>query len=101
MVTKALTAFARRANRNHISASKIPGLVRDWREVLISQDTYAIWHSLFDLAQSSTPDEASSHDFMTQELFLFLVATGRKDIYLERGYSNEEIQHDLLSLLSG
>ena len=100
MATKALTAVGQRASRNRVPAGVASRRGRDWREVFLSQDADAIWRKLYALVRSNIPESPPDQERITQELFLFLVSTGRVIIYLDQGYSNEDIRLDLISLLS-
>jgi hypothetical protein len=101
MATKALTPVAPRASRDRVSASKAPGREQDWRHLFNGQDAQAIWQSLFVLIRSSIPDDQSRCEQLTQEAFLYLVACKRMGYYIETGYTNEEIERDLLFYLVG
>ena len=100
MATKALTSVGQRASRSRAYASVASGRGRDWREVLLSQDADAIWRKLYALVRSNIPDKPSEQERITQELFLFLVSTGRVNMYLEEDYSSDAIRLDLISLLT-
>ncbi|MGA9770932.1 MAG: hypothetical protein WBV94_17995 [Blastocatellia bacterium] len=100
MATKALTAVAPRASRNHVSASKAPAHGSDWREILIKQEAQAIWQKLLWLVRSSIREDPDKHDSITQDIFLFLMSTDRFSLYIERGFSDEEIKLDIISLLT-
>lgn len=99
MATKALTAVAPRASRNPVSARKAPAHESDWRETLIKQDAQAIWRKLSLLVRSVIREHTNNHDSITQDIFLFLISTDRFGMYIERGFSNEEIKLDIMSLL--
>ena len=100
MATKALTAVAPRASRNHVSARKAPAHGSDWREILIKQDGQAIWRKLSLLVRSAIREHPDNYDSITQDIFLFLISTDRISMYIERGFSNEEIKLDIISLLT-
>jgi hypothetical protein len=100
MATKALTAVAPRASRNHVSARKASIHEKDWREILIKQDAQAIWRKLSLLVRSAIREDCNNHDFITQDLFLFLISTDRFSMYIERGFSDEEIKLDIISLFT-
>ena len=100
MATKALTAVAPRASRNHVSARKAPAHGSDWRELLIKQDAQAIWRKLSLLVRSAIREHPDNYDSITQDIFLFLISTDRISMYIERGFSNEEIKLDIISLLT-
>lgn len=100
MATEALTLVARCASRERLSSSQAPGHSRDWRKIFIEQDAEVIWQRLFTLIESMVPNGRDDCDLITQELFLHLLATQRLNVYLAEGYSDEEIESDLLSLVS-
>jgi len=100
MATKALTAVAPRASRNHVSARKAPAHGSDWREILIKQDGQAIWRKLSLLVRSAIREHPDNYDSITQDIFLFLISTDRISMYIERCFSNEEIKLDIISLLT-
>jgi hypothetical protein len=100
MATKALTAVVPRASRNHVSARKASAHGRDWREILIKQDAQAIWHKLSALVRSAIRESQNDYDSITQDLFLLLISTDRFNMYVERGFSDEEIKLDIISLLT-
>jgi hypothetical protein len=100
MGTKALTAVAQRASRNHASAKKALARAQDWRDILIAQDAQAIWNRLSLLVRSAAADSSDQTDFAAQELFLFLLSTGKFEMYVEQGYSSEDIRRDIVSLLT-
>jgi hypothetical protein len=99
MGTKALTAVAQRASRNRASAKKALACAQDWRDILINQDAQAIWNRLSLLVRSVASESSDTTDALAQELFLFLLSTGKFDMYIEQGLSSEEIRRDILSLL--
>ena len=99
MATRALTPVAQRRSRDNVSAKKAPGRLRDWREVLQSQDAEAIWHNLFVLVRSAKPKHERGCEQLTQELFLHLMTTGRLASYSEHQYSDSAIAADLVSIL--
>jgi hypothetical protein len=99
MATKALTPVARRASHGPVSAERSAGKGQDWRQLLTSQNASLIWHNLSILAREIIPDNQHRLDQVTQECFLYLLATGRIEEYISGNYSNEEIRADLLSLL--
>jgi hypothetical protein len=101
MATRALTPVAQRRSRDHVSARKDSGRGRDWRQTLLSQDAEAIWHKLFILVKSASPEHAAGYEQLTQDLFLHLLATDRVSFYIERDYSDSEIAADLISILCG
>ena len=101
MATRALTPVAQRRSRDYVSARKVLGRGRDWRQVLLSQDAEAIWHELFTLVRKAKPGHAAEYDQLTQQLFLELLATDRFTFYIEQGYSDSEINEDLMSILCG
>jgi hypothetical protein len=100
MATKALTAVAPRASRNHVSARKAPAHGSDWREILIKQDAQAIWRKLSLLVRSALREHPDNYDSITQDIFLFLISTDRISVYIEQGFSDEEIKLDIISLLT-
>ena len=100
MATKALTAVAPRASRNHVSARKAPPHGSDWREILIKQDAQAIWRKLSQLVRSALREDTNNYDSITQDIFLFLISTDRLGMYIERGFSSEEIKLDIISLIT-
>ena len=100
MATKALTAVAPLASRNHVSARKAPAHGSDWREILIKQDGQAIWRKLSLLVRSAIREHPDNYDSITQDIFLFLISTDRLSMYIERGFSSEEIKLDIISLIT-
>jgi hypothetical protein len=100
MATKALTPVARRASRDYVSARQAFGREQDWRQILASQNATLIWHNLSILARAVATEDQSECDNLTQELFLHLLAAGRFQEYVEKNYSNEEIESDLLAVLN-
>jgi len=99
MATRALTPVAQRQSRDSASARKALGRVRDWRQVLLSQDAEAIWRQLSILVQSSGVEREGGYEQVTQQLFLQVLATDRLRFYIERNYSDQDIRKDLLSML--
>jgi hypothetical protein len=73
--------------------------VRDWRQVLLSQDAEAIWRQLSLLVRSSGMEREGGHEQVTQQLFLQVLATDRLRFYIEKNYSDQDITKDLLSML--
>ena len=100
MATKALTAVARRASRNHVPARKARAHAQDWRELLISQDAQAIWSKLSLLVRSVAAEHSDNQDSITQDLFLLLLSTDRFNLYIRQGFSSEEIRSDIVSFLT-
>jgi len=101
MATRALTPVAQRRSRDNVSARQGFGHERDWRQVLLSQDAEAIWHKLSTFVRTTNPDHEGGLESVTQELFLNLLATDRVKQYIERHYSDSEIESDLISILRG
>ena len=99
MATEALTLVARRVGREQ--TSKTLGQESGWRKLLIDEEAEAIWQKLFTLIESTASDDRSDCCQITQEVFLHLLATQRLRMYLTRDFSDEEIDMDLLSLVSG
>ncbi|MCI0488611.1 MAG: hypothetical protein L0229_18645 [Blastocatellia bacterium] len=100
MATEALTLVARRVGCERVSSPQVPGHSRGWREILAEEDAEAIWQRLFTLIESAVPNRRDDCDLITQEIFLHLLATQRLNLYLTEGRSDEEIESDLLSLVS-
>jgi hypothetical protein len=98
MATRALTPVAQRQSRDSASAREALGRVRDWRQVLLSQDAEAIWHQLSILVRSSGV-QREGYEQVAQQLFLQLLATDRLRFYIEENYSDLDIRTDLLSML--
>jgi hypothetical protein len=84
-----------------VSAKEAPGLGRDWRQVLLSQDAKAIWHKLSIFVRAAAPEHPAGYEQLTQELFLYLLAEDRVSFYLDQDYSDSDIRADLISYLSG
>lgn len=99
MATKALTAVAQGASRNHVSAKKASAQGTDWRKLFIAQDAEAIWHEIANLVHTVSTDANTASDAITQEIFIFVVATDRFKTYLEQGYSNRAISRELKRLI--
>lgn len=101
MATKALTAVAQGASRSHRSAKKASAQGTDWQTLFIAQDAEAIWHEIANLVHTVSAGAHASSDAITQELFLFVVATDRFKTYLEQGYTNAAISRELKRLIPG
>ena len=99
MATRALTPVAQRQSRDSVSSREAPGRVRDWRQVLLSQDAEAIWRQLSLLVRSSAVHRETEYEQVTQQVFLQLLATDRISFYIEENFSDSEIRADLLSML--
>jgi hypothetical protein len=99
MATKALTAVAQGASRNLVSAKKASVQGTDWRKLFIAQDAEAIWHEIASLVDTVSTGAHPASDAITQEVFIFVVATGRFKTYLEQGYSNRAISRELKRLI--
>ena len=100
MATEALTFVARRASRELVPTPQAPVQSRGWREILAEEDAEAIWQRLFTLIESKVPERRDDCDRITQEVFLHLLASQRLHAYIIEGCSDEEIESDLLSLVS-
>lgn len=99
MATKALTAVAQGASRNLVSAKKASAHGINWRKLFIAQDAEAIWREIANLVRTISTGDDRTPDAITQEVFLFVVVTGRFNIYLEQGYSNAAISRELRALI--
>lgn len=73
-----------------------PSLARNRQEIL---DANALWERLYKFVVSAAPDESSTPELMTQELFLELMALGEFARYREAGLTENEINEELLSKL--
>ena len=100
MATNALTHCAQRASRDIAHRSQDPNDERGWRELFNNQDAEAVWQKIFFLLTSVISDNDSNYEQITQDLFLRLLSTERIKLYMEQGYSDDEIRDDLLLLMS-
>lgn len=101
MATKALTYVAQGVSLDKVSRKKIAGHQQDWRKLIISQDAEAIWHAISALARTIIPGTSSKCELKSQEVFLYLFASWRLTLYIDKDFSNEEITQDLVFLLKG
>lgn len=99
MATKALTPVAQRASLRLLPNKQAAGHERDWRELLLEDDSEAIWSRISNLVKAERPAGEQANHLITQDLFLYLLATQRLNVYIDRKYSEEEITLDILSLL--
>jgi hypothetical protein len=99
MATNALTHGAQRASRDIVHRGQTSQSERGWRELFVDQDAEAVWQKIYTLIRSVVSDTDSDYERMAQELFLCLLTTQRVRIYIEQGFSDDEIRDDLLSLL--
>ncbi|HKG20442.1 MAG TPA: hypothetical protein VKC34_00970 [Blastocatellia bacterium] len=99
MATKALTNVAPRAGRDQVSPKAPPEHVRGWREILIEEDADAIWRKLSHLMHTGQSEGRPIPDRTVQELFLHMLSSGRFRAYVELGYSEEEINQDVLACM--
>lgn len=76
------------------------GLARgtNWREVFAEEDSGVIWDSLLCLIESVATDEAANSIEKAQTLFISLLSRDGVSQYVENGFSNDEIQTELLSM---
>jgi hypothetical protein len=100
MATNALTHGAQRASRDISHRSQASEHERGWRELFVNQDAEAVWQKIYTLIRSVIPDSDSDYEQMAQEMFLRLLSTERIHLYVEQGYSEDEIRDDLLLLLN-
>ena len=98
MATNALTHGAQRASRDIVHRGQTSQHERGWRELFVDQDAEAVWQKIYTLIRSADSD--SDYEQMAQELFLRLLTTERVHLYIEQGFSDDEIRDDLLSLLN-
>lgn len=98
MATNALTHGAQRASRDIVHRGQTSQHERGWRELFVDQDAEAVWQKIYTLIRSAESD--SDYEQMAQELFLRLLATERVYLYIEQGFSDDEIRDDLLTLLN-
>jgi hypothetical protein len=99
MATKALTYVAPRARRDQVSVEMPLEPGRGWRDLLTKEDGDAIWKKISHLVRSNQAEPRVISDLTTQELFLHLLTSGRFDAYIELGFSEEEIDLDILACL--
>jgi hypothetical protein len=97
MATNALTHGAQRASRDVVHRDQLSQHERGWRELFVDQDAEAIWQRIYTLIRSKDSD--SNYEYVAQELFLSILTTERVHLYIEQGFSDDEIKDDLLSLL--
>jgi hypothetical protein len=97
MATNALTHGAQRASRDVVHRGQTSQHERGWRELFVDQDAEAIWQRIYILIRSKDSD--SNYEQVAQELFLSILTTERVHLYIEQGFSDDEINDDLLSLL--
>jgi len=100
MATNALTHGAQRASRDNVHRGQTSHNERGWRELFVDQDAEAVWQKIYTLIRSAISDTDSDYEQMAQELFLCLLTTERVHLYVEQGFSDDEIRDDLLSLLN-
>jgi len=76
------------------------GLTRgtNWREVFAEEDSGVIWESLLCLIESVATNEVANSLEKAQALFLSLLTRDSFSQYVENGFSNDEIETELLSL---
>ena len=98
MATNALTHGAQRASRDIVHRGQTSQHERGWRELFVDQDAEAVWQKIYTLIRSADSD--SDHEQLAQDLFLRLLTSDRVHIYIEQGFSDDEIRDDLLSLLN-
>ncbi|HEX5735434.1 MAG TPA: hypothetical protein VF131_21585 [Blastocatellia bacterium] len=98
MATNALTHGDQRASRDVVHRGQPSRHERGWRELFVDQDAEAVWQRIYTLIRSADSD--SDYEQTAQELFLRLLTTDRVNIYIEQGFSDDEIRDDLLSLLN-
>jgi hypothetical protein len=99
MATKALTYVAPRAGREKVSPRTPREHERGWREILIKEDADAIWLNISHLARTRHAKRRVISDRMIQEVFLCLLSSGRFDAYIELGFSDEEIDREVLACI--
>lgn len=98
MATNALTHGAQRASRDVVHRGQTSQHERGWRELFVDQDAEAVWQRIYTLIRSADSD--SDYEQVAQELFLRILTTDRVHLYIEQGFSDDEIRDDLLSLLN-
>lgn len=99
MATKALTYVAQRAGRDQVSPKTPREHVRGWREILTQEDADAIWRKLSHLMRTRRTKGPMIPDRTIQEVFLYLLSSGRFRAYIELGFSEEEIDGEVLACL--
>lgn len=70
----------------------------NWRDIFAEEDSGVIWENLLCLIESVATDEATNSLSKAQALFLSLLSTGSFTDYTEDGFSNDEIEQELLSI---
>ena len=98
MVTNALTHGAQRASRDIVHRGQTSRTERGWRELFVDQDAEAVRQRIYTLIRPADSD--SDYEQVAQDLFLRLLTSGRVHVYIEQGFSDDEIRDDLLSLLN-
>jgi hypothetical protein len=79
----------------------------DWNAIIGAGDAETIWNALYSLVRetelirgyTSRLEQRSPDDFysdITQEVFLGLITWDRFTLFLRMGYTNEQIESDLL-----
>ena len=99
MATKALTYVAPRAGREKVSPQTPQEHERGWREILIKEDADAIWLKISHLARTRHAKQRVIPDQIIQEAFLCLLSSGRFNAYVELGFSDEEINEEVLACI--
>ena len=100
MATNALTHGAQRASRDIVRRGQSSQHERGWRELFVDQDAEAVWQKIYTLIRSANSTEDYDYEKVAQDLFLRLLITDRVHLYIEQGFSDDEIRDDLLLLLN-
>jgi hypothetical protein len=98
MATRALTPVAPSGSKASVSLNQVHACTLDWQEVLISDNAELIWQHLHELVEREMPGH--DIDAVAQDLFLSLLANDRLTFYIDSGFSEDQINFDILEHLS-
>ena len=73
----------------------------DWQRLFIREDAEGIWNGLYGFVKASLKDCKSDCYRITQDIFLYLLVTGKINRYTIRRYPPAEINRELHALLNG
>jgi hypothetical protein len=72
----------------------------DWQRLFLREDAEGIWNGLFSFVKASMKDYKSDCHRITQDIFLYLLVTGKINRYTIHRYPPDKINRELQVLLS-
>lgn len=72
----------------------------DWQRLFLREDAEGIWNGLYSFVKASLRDYKADCYRITQDIFLYLLVTGKINRYTIHRYPPTEINRELHSLIN-